>query len=208
MIAETDLAVPALAEVVDVHLCRLIERSDEEFLKVKTWMESREFFVLPFMERRRLTGLVNSLLRFWPDAANLHEADARWRAMKKAEGLPEQGCEVCGRRDCEPLHLLAEADERRGDAWNRHRCREHPANCIWLCPGHRAELCHAPGSPAFRELLAHRKRLNAALRRQATAELVAIRQAGRKARNAWQGLERAADREVKRLEAWMTKATR
>lgn len=206
VIADTDIAVPELAEAVDLRLCRLIERSDEEFLKVKTWMESREFFVLPFLDRRRLTHLINTLLRLWPNAANLHEADPRWRALKLDAGLPGAGCEICGCRDAEPVQLLAESCGPGRQGWNWHRCREHPANRVWLCPEHRAELSHNPRSPAFRDMVARRRRVNAALRRQATAELLAVRQASRRAKDAWAGLERAAEREVRRLEEWMAKA--
>ena len=198
-ITDKDLAEPALAGIVDPELCALLLSADEEYLKVKLWIESRELFVTPLLGGRKFAQLLDSLAKLWPEAPSLRETDSAWRELKRRAGLPPAGCELCGARGAEAVRALAPSSEQGGGlAW--HRCWSHPVNGVSLCFRHRADLASGRRPGEFRALVARRRQLNALVRRGALAELVRIRAAGGEARAAWRHLEKAAGRELSRLE--------
>ncbi len=193
------LAVPALAVMVDPELCALLLATDDEFLKLKTWIESREFFVTPFVDRGSFARLMESLSELWPVTANLRESDPEWEEMKVEAGLPAKGCEICGAPDAELVRVLAAgAIHGRSIAW--HRAWAHPINSVCLCFRHRSDLTNGRNSGESRALMAMRRKVNSLVRQRVLAEVNRIGVASRKARAAWKHLEQATHHELRKLE--------
>lgn len=54
LIARQQLAFPSLRRIIDERLLRLVVTAAEEFKATSTWIDSREYLVLPLVPREQL----------------------------------------------------------------------------------------------------------------------------------------------------------